>query len=63
MLDSLQDYITALRLGDAESPNYGLSNIAISRERGEKRKKKKLIRSYICGYKIFQARNAVKIII
>lgn len=41
MLDSLQDYITALRLGDAESPNYGLSNIAISRERGEKRKKKK----------------------
>lgn len=32
-------YIAALRLGDAESSNYVLSNIAISGERGEKGKK------------------------
>lgn len=42
MLHSLQvktGCITALRLGDKESPNYGLSNIAISGERGEKKEK------------------------
>lgn len=54
MLDSLQDYITALRLGDAESPNYGLSNIAISRERGEKRKKKNWLGATFVDIKYFK---------
>lgn len=44
----------ALRLGgDGESPNYSLSNIAISGERRKKKKKGKKLTDVRQGHKIF----------